>query len=161
MPDPASSAFVLFILGLVALSMAVPAVLVWAVPRLRMRRLERRAAAGDPEAQRSMAFLQDLVTAMNAGGPTEAQRREALVASGLAERAVIRAVKVGGTRVERGGTVRRPVELTLELGADRRPVAIVEYVDELYVGRLLVGADVPVFVDRADPDALAVAWDHR
>jgi hypothetical protein len=107
MLDPESSAFVPAILGLVALSMVVPAVLVWAVPRHRLRRVERRAAAGDPEAQRSMRFLQDLTDAINARGPAELRRREELIASGRVERAVIRAVDVGGTRVERGGSIRR------------------------------------------------------
>jgi hypothetical protein len=160
MLDPNSSAFVPLIVSIVALSIVVPAVLVWAVPRLRMRRLERRAAAGDPEAQRSMRFLQDLTDAMNAGGAADVRRREELMASGYVERAVIRVVDVGSTRVERGGRARRPVELTLEVGEDRRTVTILEYVDELYVARLLVGADVPVFVDRADPAVLTVGWDR-
>jgi hypothetical protein len=160
MLDPASSAFVPVILGLVALSMIVPALLVWTVPRHRLRQVERRAAAGDPDAQQSMRFLQDLVTAMNAGDPEDLRRREELIASGRAERALIRAVNVGGTRVDRGGTVRRPVELTLELGEARRTVTVLEYVDELYVARLLAGAYVPVFTDRSDPDTLTVGWDR-
>jgi hypothetical protein len=158
--DPVSAAIVAGIVLMLGLSLVAPALMVWPGPALRMRRLERRAAAGDPEAQQSMRFLQDLTTALNAGGPADLQRREQLMASGLVERAIVRAVIVGGTRVDRGGTVWRPVELTLELGSDRRTVSHVEYVDELYVSRLLVGADVPVYVDRTDPETLTIGWDR-
>jgi hypothetical protein len=160
MLDPASPAFVPIILGLVSLSFVIPAALVWTVPRYRLRRVQRLAAAGDPEAQATVRFLHDLVTAMNAGGPDDLQRRAELIASGRAGRAMIRAVNVGSTRVDRGGRTWRPVELTLEVAEDRRTVTATEYVDELYVARLLVGADVPVFVDRADPDVLTVGWDR-
>jgi hypothetical protein len=160
MLDPSSSAFVPLVVAVIALSFVVPAMLVWAAPRVRLRRVERRAAAGDPDAQRSMQYLEDLGAAINAGAPDHVRRREELIASGRAERAVIRAVDVSSTRVERGGRIRRPVELTLQLGENRRSVTVVEYVDELYVARLLVGADVPVFVDPSDPEHLTVGWDR-
>jgi hypothetical protein len=163
MLDPNADAFVPVVLGLTFLAIAGAAALAWlltfGLPRRQLRRVERLAAAGDPGAIRSMEFLGQLDAAFAAGGPRDAERRDALRRDGRPVRAEIRAVEVGSTRVERGTTAMRPVTLSLRPLGDERELTVTEYVDELCVARLLVGSELTLFVDRLDPAAVTIAWD--
>jgi hypothetical protein len=163
MPDPNSDAFVFVVLGLTLLSIASAGALAWfltnELPRRQLRRVERQAAAGDPDAIRSMRFLDQLGGAFAAGSAPAVERRAALRRDGRAVRAEIRSVEVGSTRVERGTTASRPVTLALRPLGEERELSVTEYVDELYVARLLVGSEVTAFVDRRDPAAITVGWD--
>jgi hypothetical protein len=161
--DPNSSSFVYAVLGLIVLCIGGAGVLSWSLavqlPRMRLRRVERQAAAGDPEAIRSVRFLEDLDSAFRAGSPQDAERRNELRLKGRKVRAEIRSVTVGSTRTERGTTAMRPVTMTLGLLDEDRELTVTEFVDELYVARLLIGAEVTVFIDPLDPAALTVGWD--
>jgi hypothetical protein len=163
MLDPDSDTFVVAVLALTLLPIVGAGALCWfltvRLPRRQLRRVERLAGAGDPDAMRSMRFLDDLGAAFGAGGPQALERRNDLRHSGRQARAEITSVVVHSTRVERGTTALRPVTMTLALLGEERSITVTEYVDELYVARLLVGAEVTVFVDRLDPDAVTVGWD--
>jgi hypothetical protein len=163
MLDPNADSYAFTIAGLTLLTIAGAWGLAWYFmaqrPRMQLRRVERQAAEGDPDALRQMRFLDDLGAAFGAGSAQDEERRSELRRNGRGARAELRSVKVGSTRVERGTTAMRPVTMTLEVFDEERERTVTEYVDELYVARLLVGADVPVFIDRLDPDVLAVGWD--
>jgi hypothetical protein len=157
--DPTSPFFFVFLFGAIAGPWALSWFFMVQRPRLHVRRVERRAAAGDPEAMRQMRFLDDLGAAFGAGSAQDAERRRTLRADGRQVRAGIRSVEVGSTRVERGTTAMRWVTMTLRPLDGERERSVTEFVDELYVARLLVGAEVTVFVDRLDPDMATVGWD--
>jgi hypothetical protein len=163
MLDPSSDSFLIVVVGLTFASIASAGALSWfltvGLPRRQLNRVERSAAAGDPDALRSMRFLDDLDAAFTAGSREEDERRNDLRLGGLRVRAEIRSVAVGSTRVERGTTALRSVTMTLRLLDDGRELSVTEYVEELYIARLLVGSDVTVFVDPLDPAAVTVGWD--
>lgn len=128
-------------------------------PAWDARRLEARAAAGDPEAQAAVARMQRIQEAMRRAGGGDAERQR-LLASGRAARAVILDVRPLGIEVSAGPVPARLVEVVLDIeGGGGRPVTVQEAVSELHLGRLLKGADVPVRVDPMDPQRVAVLWD--
>ncbi len=131
-------------------------------PSLDVRRLEQRAAAGDPEAKAAIARMEELKGAMQravAGNSDPARRR--LLAEGRPARATIVDVRPVGLQVEVGPVPSRLVEvdLAIEENGQTRQVKVRDAVSEMHLGRLLKGSTVPVRIDPADPTRVAVLWD--
>ena len=129
-------------------------------PAWEARRLEARAAAGDPEARAALARAEDLKGVLRRAIGGEDPERQRLLLSGRPARAIIIDVRPLGLEVSRGPVPTRIVEVSLMLdGGDGRAITVRDAVSELHLGRLLKGATVPVRVDPADAQRIVVLWD--
>jgi hypothetical protein len=130
-------------------------------PSIEIKRLEARAAAGDPSAQAALARMEELKGAMHrAIGGDDASRRR-LLAEGKPARATIVDVKPVGLQVEVGAVPTRLVEVDLSITDEGRTwqVKVRDPVSEMHMGRLLKGSTVPIRFDPANPERVAVLWD--
>lgn len=124
------------------------------------KRLEARAATGDRDAQAELARANELKSATERAAGGRDPERERLLASGLAARAIILSVRPLGIEVSASAVPTRLVEVDLSIeGREGQPVTVRDAVSELYLGRLLKGASVPVRVDPFDARRVAVLWD--
>jgi hypothetical protein len=140
----------------------VAALLAWFLgkPALEARRLEERAAAGDPEAQAALARAEDLKGVLRGAIGVPDAERQRLLLTGRLTRATILDVRPLGLAVSHGPIPSRIVEVTLALeGGDGRAITVRDSVSELHLGRLLKGATVPVRVDPDNSQRLVVLWD--
>ena len=143
--------------------LVVAALLAWFLgkPAWDARRLEARAAAGDPSAQAAVAranALQEAARRAMSGGDDAERRR--LLAEGRSARARIVDVRPLGLQISSGPMPTRLVEVVLDIEEGGGvPVTVRDAVSELHLGRLLKGATVPVRVDPFDPQRVAVLWD--
>ena len=129
-------------------------------PAWEVRRLEARAAAGDPEAKATLARGEELkgVLRRSIGGADPERQR--LLVVGRPARAIILDVRPLGLEVSHGPVPTRIIEVSLMLdGGDGRAITVRDAVSELHVGRLLKGASVPVRVDPSGSRRLIVLWD--
>lgn len=129
-------------------------------PSLSVRRLEARAAAGDPEAkarlERGDAIREAARRAMGAEDP----ERERILTSGRAARATLTDVRPTGMTVSASAVPAKIVEVDLVIeGGAGSPITVRDAVSELHLGRLQKGASVPVRVDPLRPDHVVVLWD--
>ncbi|AUX22695.1 uncharacterized protein SOCEGT47_032010 [Sorangium cellulosum] len=129
-------------------------------PSLAVRRLEARAAAGDPEARARLARADGLREAARRAMGGEDPDRKRILASGRAARATIAEVRPTGLKVSASAVPMRIVEVDLDLdeGSGQR-VTVCDAVSEIHLGRLLKGASVPVRVDPLSADRVVVLWD--
>ena len=138
------------------------ALLAWFLgkPAWEARRLEARAAAGDPEARAALARAEDLKGVLRRSIGAADPERQRLLALGRPARATILDVRPLGLEVSHGPVPTRIIEVSLMLeGGDGRAITVRDAVSELHLGRLLKGASVPVRVDPVDSQRIVVLWD--
>lgn len=143
---------VLYMLGDVAWSFIKPS--------LAVRRLEARAAAGDPEAKARLERADGLREAARRAMGAEDPERKRILATGRAARATIVDVRPTGLEVSASAVPMRivEVELVVEGGSGER-ITVRDAVSQIHLGRLLKGASVPVRVDPTRADRVVVLWD--
>lgn len=129
-------------------------------PSLAVRRLEARAAAGDPDAKARIERSDALQAAMRRAMGAEDPEHRRILATGRAARATIVDVRPTGMQVSASAVPVRivEIELVVEGGSEQR-ITVRDAVSELHLGRLLKGASVPVRVDPLRADRVVVLWD--
>ncbi len=148
---------------LAVLAAVVYAVLLIAKPSQDVKRLEERAAAGDPAAKAALARADELRGAMNRAVSGDDPERKRLLAFGTPGRATIVDVRAAGLDVSAGPVPTRIVEVVLAIDSPTGPrqVTIRDAVNQLFLGRMLKGATVPIRIDPTNPAKIAVLWDTQ
>lgn len=139
---------------------------IWLItkPSRQIAALEKRAAAGDPEAQKQLQRMQDMQQAMQralqGGNDPERQR---LMLAGRPGRATIVDVRPTGIEIGHGPVPTRLFEVDLTLDGDQggKTITVREAISEIHMGRLLKGASVPVRVDPQNAANVVVLWDTQ
>lgn len=143
----------------------VVGLLVWALvlaPARELARLRARADAGDADARAALVAREETRLALDRAGGRPDPEHARISRSGLDGRARIVAVRPQGFRIKRGGDTRRLIEVDLTCSAEGRApwsVTTRDLVSEMHLGRLLIGASLPIKVDPAPPHRVVVLWD--
>lgn len=147
----------------IVVGIAVTVAWLFGKPARDLRRLERRAAAGDPSARAALARAKELEAALGRALGRDDPERQRVLASGQPASATILGVRPTGVEVAAGPAPAQLVEVDLSVQEGRGParsITVRDAVSELHLGRLLKGATVPVRVDPSDPEHVVVLWDR-
>ena len=149
-------------LGIVLVIVVLGALLVSASKK-RVEQLRARAAAGDPAAKLELQRLEGMQRALEKSQGKPDHDAERIAASGIEARATVKAVRRLGFSIKRGGEKLASIDVDLSYEVEGRPpvdATVNDMISEPLIGRLLVGATVPIRVDREAPHRVIVLWDH-
>jgi len=147
----------------IVIAIVVLAMLLVAASKRRVEQLRVRAAAGDESARMELQRLESMQRALEKSQGKPDPEAERILAHGLEGRGTVKAVKRLGFNIRRGAEKLCSIDVTLSVCVEgREPFdAIVnDMVSEPLIGRLLIGATVPVRVDPNPPGRVIALWDH-
>lgn len=149
-------------LGVIAVIVILGALLVSASKR-RVEQLRARAAAGDPAAKKELQRLDSMQRALERSQGKADHDAERIVVSGVHGRATVNAVRRAGFSIKRGGEKLSSIDVDFTCDVEGKPpfeATVNDMIAEPLIGRLLIGATVPIVVDREPPNRVVVLWDR-